>query len=256
MPVAHRYAVYLAPAGPYKETGSRWLGRCEDSGLALVRTPQDDPRIDAWTAEPRHYGLHATLKPPFRLAPGTRANALDAAMRQLARGQAPFAAPLELRALRGFLAWCLKDDAQAPADMAQVFTAQARMQALADQAVRDLDQFRAPPTPAEIARRRPDTLSTRQRQMLEQWGYPYVLDTFTFHMTLTGHLSETDLPQAQQALHERGADAAELPPMQVQAASVYVQPVPDAPFVVARHYAFDGSMRDGAGARFMDDDAA
>jgi hypothetical protein len=249
MSVAHRYAVYLAPAGPYRETGSRWLGRCEDSGLALARAPQDDPRIDAWTAAPRHYGLHATLKPPFRLAAGTRASALDAAMRRLARAQTPFAAPLELRALRGFLAWCQAGDAHAQASMAL-----ARMQALADHAVRDLDEFRAPPTPAEIARRKPDTLTPRQRQMLEQWGYPYVLDTFTFHMTLTGHLSEMDLAQAQQALRDRGADAAQLPPMPVQAASIYVQPVPDAPFVVARHYAFDGSTRDGAGARFMDED--
>ena len=37
MPLAHRYALYLAPTGPWRELGSRWLGRCADTGAALDR---------------------------------------------------------------------------------------------------------------------------------------------------------------------------------------------------------------------------
>lgn len=39
MPSAHRYALYLAPTGPWRELGSRWLGRCADTGAALPPLP-------------------------------------------------------------------------------------------------------------------------------------------------------------------------------------------------------------------------
>ena len=59
--------------------------------------------------------------------------------------------------------------------------------ALAGVCVIGLDRFRAPPTPEEIARRgpRPDPVA---RAHLARWGYPWVLDRFRFHMTLTGAL--------------------------------------------------------------------
>jgi putative phosphonate metabolism protein len=238
---AHRYAVYLAPVGSWRDIGSRWLGRSEETGQTLARDAQDDPRLDAWTREPRHYGLHATLKPPFRLSPGAAAGGLDAAVRRLAQSQAPFGIALELRKLRGFLAWCLAGDTQA----------QAPMRALADQAVQQLDPYRAPATTAELARRQSANLSPEQQRMLARWGYPYVLDSFTFHITLTGHLAEDDLARADAMLRQRGGAKLD-GPMPVDAISVYAQSEPEAPFVVARHYGFDGSTRDCAGARFLD----
>ena len=39
MPLAHRYALYLAPTGPWRDLGSRWLGRCADTGAALPPLP-------------------------------------------------------------------------------------------------------------------------------------------------------------------------------------------------------------------------
>ena len=57
MPLAHRYALYLAQ-------GSRWLGRCAETGAALERQPGMPAAAQEWTRAPRHYGLHATLKPP------------------------------------------------------------------------------------------------------------------------------------------------------------------------------------------------
>lgn len=244
MPQAYRYAIYLAPVGPWREIGSAWLGRCEETGERIARSRADDPRLDAWTEAPRHYGLHATLKPPFRLRPGTTACGLDGAVRTLARAQRPFGTALELRALRGFLAWCLPDEAGAHANIRRV----------ADRMVRDLDAFRAAPTPDEIARRHPEGLNPAQRRMLQEWGYPYLFDTFTFHITLTGMLSATDLDHAGELLRARAGSALD-GEMPVQAVSVYVQPRPGDPFVVARHYGFDGSTRDASGARFLDDDA-
>ena len=37
-------------------------------------------------------------------------------------------------------------------------------------------------------RRNPSALTPRQREYLERWGYPYVMEDFRFHMTLTGRL--------------------------------------------------------------------
>nr|WP_231755474.1 DUF1045 domain-containing protein [Bordetella sp. N] len=248
---AHRYAVYLAPVGDWRAIGTQWLGRDEQSGADLARAPGDDPRRHAWTEAPRHYGLHATLKPPFRLAPGTDAASLDGAMRALAAAHRPFGIALELRTLRGFLAWCLVENELSWAtDQGDVAAGRAALHALADDAVRRIDPWRAPPTQAELTRRLRADLDPAQRAMLEAWGYPYVLDTFKFHMTLTGNLADTDLAAARAQLEALGAGKLDRP-MPVDAVTVYVQPTPDAPFVVGRHYGFDGATRDGAGAPYL-----
>ncbi|MBV7484157.1 DUF1045 domain-containing protein [Bordetella sp. BOR01] len=239
MSQAYRYALYLAPVGAWRELGQRWLGRCADTGATLFRPAGTDARQDAWTQAPRRYGLHATLKPPFRLRPGTRAADLDQAVRALAKGRDAFGIPLRREPLRGFLAWCI-DDARAS----------RRMNALADAAVAELDTFRAPPSASELARRAPRSLSPAQRQMLERWGYPYVFDTYTFHITLTGQLDASGLAAADTRLEALGSPALQAP-MPVHAISLYVEPEAGADFIVARHYGFDGTCRDGAGARFV-----
>ncbi|WP_447921348.1 DUF1045 domain-containing protein [Achromobacter aegrifaciens] len=246
MPLAHRYALYLAPTGPWREHGSRWLGRCADTGEALPPPPGQDADARAWTEAPRHYGLHATLKPPFRLSPGAHPQQVDAASRQLAKGGSPFSLELECEPLRGFLAWRIaRSDTRG----------QARIQALAEAAVRDLDALRAPPTPEEIARRQPQSLSPAQQSMLARWGYPYVFDTYTFHITLTGKLEDDALARAQAGI---AAFAAPLrgQAMAVPGVSVYVQATPGADFVAARHYGFDGSSTDAAGAAYLQGPAA
>lgn len=238
---AHRYAIYLAPAEPFRSFGAQWLGRDADTGAALPLPPGIAQRPAEWVKAPAHYALHATLKPPFRLAEGTDAAMLDGAMRAFAAARQPFDAPLTLRALRGFLAWCL-DDADGEGGR--------RMHALADACVTAFDRFRAPPTEAEIARRNPDRLSPAQRRHLEAWGYPYVFDTFTFHITLTGMLDAADEAAAFDRLSAAGGRLLEQP-LRVDSISVYVQPEAGADFVAARHYRFDGTTVDGAGAAWL-----
>lgn len=246
MPLAHRYALYLAPTGPWREHGSRWLGRCADTGEALAPLPgqADTPR--EWTQAPRHYGLHATLKPPFRLRAGATPDAVDAAARELVRGFHPFEVALECETLRGFLAWRIADaDTQG----------QARIQALADAAVRGLDALRAPPTSEETARRQPQSLSPAQQDMLARWGYPYVFDTYTFHITLTGKLAGAALEQARAGI-AAFADPLRGQAMPVPGISIYVQPESGADFIAARHYRFDGSHADAAGVDYLQGPAA
>ncbi|SCB33937.1 DUF1045 domain-containing protein [Cupriavidus alkaliphilus] len=235
---AYRYAIYLSPSGPLGTFGKHWLGRDADTGATLP-PPGDMPPAPAdWIKASAHYGLHATLKPPFRLADGASGAMVDAAARALARRQTPFDAALALRALRGFIAWTLADGGSPP------------MQALADACVQAFDPLRAPPSAQDLARRAPDQLSNEERRMLDAWGYPYVFGTFVFHITLTGML---DVASQRAAIAQLEAASGKLlqSPLHVDRISVFVQPAAGEDFVVARHYGFDGSTADGAGAAYL-----
>ena len=77
-------------------SGCAWLGRDAASGIALSQPPVDSvsgERLRALTASPRHYGLHATLKPPFRLAAGTTDEMLVGAVSELAARMPSFTLP-------------------------------------------------------------------------------------------------------------------------------------------------------------------
>ncbi|MFM7420185.1 MAG: DUF1045 domain-containing protein, partial [Alphaproteobacteria bacterium] len=153
----HRIALYYAPAidDPLHGCASAWLGRDAATGAALSQKPVSGLDIAEITADARGYGFHATLKPPFRLQ-GDVHSALQAA-REFAARIAPFALPpLQITDLDGFLA--LRESLPCPA-----------LQVLADGAVTALDAHRAPPTEAEIARRKPEKLSPRQREYLQDW---------------------------------------------------------------------------------------
>ncbi|WP_454763174.1 DUF1045 domain-containing protein [Cupriavidus campinensis] len=238
---AHRYAIYLAPAEPFRTPGAQWLGRDADTGASLPLPKGMARRPPEWVKAPAHYGLHATLKPPFRLAAGMDAAMLDAAARDFARGREAIDARLTLRALRGFLAWCLDDGAEGP----------RQVHALADHCVRAFERFRAPPTEDELRKRRPDQLTAAQRRMLETWGYPYVFETFTFHITLTGMLDAAAEATALAQLAPASARLCETP-LHVDGVSIFVQPAPGADFIVGRHYGFNGGTRDGAGAAWLE----
>ena len=126
------------------------------------------------TAEARRYGFHATLKAPFRLA-----ERFDE--RDLLSGFDSFCAldrprpsiRLEVKAVMSFLALCPVEDTPA-------------LSGLAEAAVMHFEPFRAPLNSAEIARRLESPLTDPQRGYLARYGYPYVMDEFRFHMTLTG----------------------------------------------------------------------
>ncbi|MDR5654092.1 DUF1045 domain-containing protein [Ruixingdingia sedimenti] len=174
-----RYAVYYAPRpGAFADRAARWLGHDPATGRAL---PQPDlpglPRPAAGlTAAPRRYGFHGTLRAPFRPAAGMDGAAVAAAVAALAARLAPVRCEgLRLENLSGFLALTPTGDT-------------AALMALAAAVVEGTDALRAPLTAAETARRRPERLSPRQRDLLDRWGYPFVMEEFRFHLTLTDAL--------------------------------------------------------------------
>lgn len=182
-----RYAIYHSPDGAVGAFGAAWLGW--DSRAARAVPHPDMPGLDlaAITATPRPYGFHATLKAPFRLAAGATQAALRTALHDLATTHPPVTLPaLRLTRLGNFLALT------APPSQP--------LAALEADTVHSLERFRAPLTAAEIARRQPDRLSPRQRHLLDSLGYPYALEEFRFHLTLTGALDPATATRTEAAL--------------------------------------------------------
>lgn len=181
-----RYAIYYAPRdGAFAEAVASWLGwdparACPVAHPRLTGLPAS---VADLTAEPRKYGFHGTIKAPFRLADRVGRGELEAEVATLAMRLRPVVMPgLRLAALKGFVA--LLPDGE-----------EADLLELGAEVVTRLDHLRAPLTEAEVARRRPDRLSARQRNLLDCWGYPYVMEEFRFHLTLTGNLAPEAVSQ-------------------------------------------------------------
>lgn len=183
-----RYAIYYQPTGALADFGAHWLGWDLATGRDMAHPAIAGVDVSTITATPRKYGFHGTIKPPFRLADGTTLGGLIDATASLVRLLNPVQMDgLSLRHIGRFLA--LTPDGNATA-----------LTALAGHVVAELDAFRAPPTDAELARRRAAGLTPVQDALLLRWGYPYVMDQFKFHLTLTGKLDDTQAATAQTAL--------------------------------------------------------
>lgn len=176
-----RYAIYYAPRdGAFAGAVASWLGWDPVAGGAVAHPSLErlPAPVEALTAEPRKYGFHGTIKAPFRLAEGVGRGDLESEVARLAARLAPVAMPgLRLEALKGFVALLPEGD-------------EADLLELGAEVVTQLDPLRAALTGPEVAKRRPDRLTQRQRALLDQWGYPYVMEEFRFHLTLTGNLEE------------------------------------------------------------------
>ena len=229
---AARYAIYYAPppGSRWWRFGCRWLGRDPISGNALeqFKLPDVTPEeLADLTAEPRRYGFHATLKPPFALADGGSADDLYRSAAALARTQRPIElGPLLLQGPGGFLA--LGPAAEPPG-----------LCGLARACVERLDSLRAPPVAAELARRRAAGLTPCQEELLARWGYPYVMDEWRFHMTLTRNLTEAQSARLSTPLLSR-VRRLNAEPLAVDAICVFEQQAQGMPFRLTRRFGFDG----------------
>jgi putative phosphonate metabolism protein len=176
-----RYAIYFAAGSDsaLSRFGAELLGYDAYGGDELP-FPQDALHVAPdWrdiSADPRKYGFHATLKAPMTLAPDRTEAELIAACAEFAAKARPVPVirPV-VDAISGFIAVIPAEPVDA-------------LRELAADCVRDFDAFRAGLTAEDRARRRPEKLSERQRDYLDRWGYPYVMEEFRFHMTLTGRL--------------------------------------------------------------------
>jgi putative phosphonate metabolism protein len=189
-----RYAIYFTPppSSPLARFGAGILGYdCFERA--------DVPHLEAAgfngktfariTADPRKYGFHATLVAPFHVERATEADLL-AAMGEFAQQNLPVdIGPLAVDSIGAFIA--LKPETKVP-----------KVDKLAASLVECFDPYRASLSEADRVRRMTAHLSSRQRELLGRWGYPFVFDQFRFHMTLTNALQAAELPAVKSALAE------------------------------------------------------
>jgi putative phosphonate metabolism protein len=189
-----RYAIYYAPdrASPWRQFGAHWLGRDEHDSADL---PQPFlPHIGAEelsriTAQPRRYGFHATLKAPFRLAVESDESLLFTRLARLASSIKPVPlGPMRVAALGDFVALVPQN-------------ASKDIEHLATTCVIDLDDLRAPMRDDDRARRQVERLDAREAELMERYGYPYVLERFRLHLTLTGPVDAQTAHRVTQAVN-------------------------------------------------------
>jgi putative phosphonate metabolism protein len=179
-----RYAIYYVPAqgAVLDQFGAEMLGYDAWIGAALPFPAGVVDEVPDWrevTEDPRKYGFHATLKAPISLANGETESELLAACADFAEQprRIPVITPV-VDSISGFIAVI-------PAERSN------ELEQFAADCVRAFDSFRAPLTADDRARRNPARLTPRQVEYLDRWGYPYVMEEFRFHMTLTGRLDDT-----------------------------------------------------------------
>ncbi|SOB60271.1 conserved protein of unknown function [Pseudodesulfovibrio profundus] len=177
-----RYAIYYAPErnSMLDVFGKRWVGRCAETGKSLDQPqfPGISPEVVYEnTRSPRHYGFHGTLVPPFELKEGFCGHQLIEHAEKLARSQSTFVMePLSVMEIGSFIAL--------------VPAGQDTLARLAEASLRWLEPFRQQPSLAELERRRAKGLTPTQERFLVNWGYPYVLEEFRFHLTLTDSIRD------------------------------------------------------------------
>jgi putative phosphonate metabolism protein len=230
-----RYAVYFTPPpeSPLAVFGAGVLGYdCSEWAEVPRHAIEDvDPSVLALvTVAPRRYGFHATLVAPFRLAQGTDEASLAQALSAFAARHTPIAVgPLRVVAMDRFVVLMPVE----PYPAVETFAAAC---------VTDFDRYRAPLTDADRARRASAAHTTRQGELLQRWGYPYVFDEFRFHMTLAG-----PLPEAQRGTVETGLARAFAPlardHVEIGAISLMREDGPAARFGVVRRERLRGRLR-------------
>lgn len=177
----NRYGIYMTPeAGEFADLGAAWLGWDVANGAHVEHPPQLHDVLFEATKTPRKYGFHGTIKPPFHLAQGKDIESLRTQAHLLCESLAPVEiAAFSVTKIGSFVALTPEGDLTALAN-------------LAAQVLQKLDGFRAPASADELARRRRAGLTPLQETNLKNWGYPYVLEEFKFHITLSGKLNPQD----------------------------------------------------------------
>jgi putative phosphonate metabolism protein len=227
----HRVAIYATPdiTSPWWDVGSEWLGRCTHWQLNLPQPAIEG--LDAvtqaqLTADPRRYGWHATLKAPFRVADGVHLEQLWQAVADLCAQQTAFTLPhLKVVHMGRFLA--LRPEDPSP-----------ELDRLAADCVMQLQNLAAPLSASEIARRRTAGLTPEQDALMLAWGYPWVLDQFRFHFSLTGDLSGAPAEAVERLVNAASERFNGLPPLHMNCLSLFIETTPGADFVLWKQTRF------------------
>jgi hypothetical protein len=229
-----RLGVYVAPpaGSTLGDLAARWLGRHLDAAPVPLpaETPFTPEQLADLTAEPRLYGFHATLKAPFHLAEAVEPCTIGAAVDDLAVRLDPVVLP---PLVPGLVRGCA---VLVPSSVPEALLELERS------CVVELDRFRRPLDELVLARRRRADLTERQDELLLAYGYPWVLDEFQFHMTLTRRLDATEAGPVLDAITEWFAPALEVD-VAIDDLCLVEQAAPGEPFAVASRHRLGGPRR-------------
>jgi hypothetical protein len=217
-----RYALYWTPTPgtALAEFGALWFGGFDTFGLA--------PDLAARARKaPAPYGLHATLKAPFRLREEASPRDLKEALGDFCESRRPPAAGrLHFARHQRYLTLMLKRN-------------EADVDWLAAECVTHFDRFRAPLAEEDRKRREIDRMSPPQAALMEKFGYPYVLSEFRFHVSLAGPLEDAEIDEVEQALAPRIAPLLEAP-LQIRELTLLGELHDGAVFQPVSRHAFKG----------------
>lgn len=223
----HRYAIYAAPRSgtPLGRLGDAWLGRNCETGERIPRPniPGYNPsEIAAFAETPARYGFHGTIVAPFRPTDDIRDVDLIDAVQALAEALSPVSIPgFDVRSLGRFVAIVPE-------------VANDGMATLSRRCVEDMAQFRAPMSDAEWNRRIQAGLTPNQERLLSLWGYPYVMEEYRFHLTLTGSLDAVTRAQLCEDITDYASAA--LGPHTFEDLALFAEPEPGAEFKLIRRF--------------------
>lgn len=230
--MSERVAIYYTPAaGSALSTfAAGWLGRDITSVQEVSRLcvkGLNPAWQEAITRSPRRYGFHGTLKAPFTLAGDHSLDDLHQALANFVAGRTAVTLPgLALSDLYGFVALIPAADSPEINDLAAA-------------CVETFERYRAPLSADDLARRRQSPLTCHQDDLLVRWGYPYVMDEFHFHLTLSEFLEPEERQRVMAAL---------LPvvqpfcrsPLTIDAVSLLHQNDRQSPFVLVDRFPLSG----------------
>lgn len=183
-----RFAIYFIPktGSSLQKFGDKWLDIVQPNAFPS----KDKIKRTNWIKIPKKYGFHGTLKAPFRLRSDKNLDDLIISSKNICKSIKPFSlSGLKLSIIENALALTLINNSSS-------------MSALSNQFVIQLDKFRAPLSKEEISVKRSRNLTAKQDYNLLHWGYPYVMEQFYFHLTLTNTLDEENLNLAKEILRE------------------------------------------------------
>ncbi|WP_066853984.1 DUF1045 domain-containing protein [Halodesulfovibrio spirochaetisodalis] len=218
-----RYALYYTPPrnSRLESAGTHWLGRTPvQFGKIPEQIPEGFFKQEYYQIieSPRWYGFHGTIRAPFELADGITPEMFIRKVHRVCSSHAPFSFPsFSVRCFGGFLA--LTPTSSYP-----------ELHKLHSDCMRKLDNLRAPLSNFDKQRHMEKKLSERQERLLRRFGYPFVMEEYRFHMTLTGKIDDRVRRSYKDKLE------AILSPflneqVPVQELTVYMQPNRKTPFV-------------------------
>jgi Protein of unknown function (DUF1045) len=207
-----RYAIYFCPAADTAlgQLGHDWLA-------ASAHAPElpgiGTERRNALLIKVRRYGWHATIRAPFTPMTNVTYDDVRRAVVSVARVCAPLELPLHIHPLAGFLALRPRIDDEAPGQLHAT-------------CLKALLPLCAPPS-NDLLQRRGTGLDADEVKLLRRYGYPYVLERYRFHLTLSVPATEAEEKIMR---HWLGPRVAELPSTRVDTLSICREVAPDGAF--------------------------